>query len=884
MIRLKKFTRPIALALAALMTASAAVPASAVGNGVVPTYDEAYYAMLDYYGNLTEGSVVKSYTLNGSDSITDYGVYDEVVNLTDRTVPARDQGTTTFRFDKAPEHFYFEGKTAAPFQDLPWTVALHYTLNGVPAKAEDLAGKTGVVEILLDIIPNENASDYARYNYTLEAMAIFNQDDILSLEAPGAQVQLVGNLRMVLFLCLPGEEQHFAIRVGSNAFSFGGMNILMVPATLAQLEEINKLSQRKDDLEEDYRALSGSLDRLLDALSDIQSGLYASANGLDQLDIARNTVSSGKGLLYDDAGVLRGDLSNLAGLLDPVQQRAQVLSQAITDSKAVLNGMTDTVLALQAQLVDLENALQELEKGTGDVKQLLHCAGKLKDSLNDLEDALDRRISVGGSSSSSMAATVDQVKKVHGVYESAGSDDAFIAGMLVLKGASQGEAAGKVAGVKALQSIPALEQFQAAQAAGLTGDATEADWKSAQELKQLQMGVQAGMSFQSFCEKLPGVSKEQAKQMNDLWLIIQSGSETDRPSGTEEPAASQTGDAALPTAGAISAAMASSLFSAAVSEVLSASLADGTDAAAAGDSETPPANAPTEDDSGETPPGAEEAPSAPSGSTPSGGENNSAGGAAVDLIAGSLDSAASKLNQIQRDLDRTLDKLYDPTIQLLRDLADLCKELDDLTGLADNAKDLSAALRESSQLIRSILGDTDRLRNVLNGYEPTLQESLTNLGAMSTSAATIIRNMEQLLSDTESLMKTTGTQLDAGTKQTLKGLASALRQTAKAMAATDDVRDAKNTITDRIEDTWHEYTGDVNNILLMDAEAEAQSLTDCRNPAPSSVQVLIRTQEIKAEDEKETGETTTVKESTTFWGRIARMFQDFWTAITKLFR
>ena len=68
--------------------------------------------------------------------------------------------------------------------------------------------------------------------------------------------------------------------MGSNDFSFGGLTVLMMPATLAQLEEIAKLSQRKDDLEEDYRALSGSLDDLLDALADIQSGLYASKGRL----------------------------------------------------------------------------------------------------------------------------------------------------------------------------------------------------------------------------------------------------------------------------------------------------------------------------------------------------------------------------------------------------------------------------------------------------------------------------------------------------------------------------------------------------------------------------------------------------------------------------
>ena len=360
--------RVAALVLAGLMAGTCWLPVSAdsIDDGVVSTYDEAYYATLDYYGNLLEGSVVKSYALNGVNQVTDYGAYDQVVNLTDATPGTTDAGCTTFQFSQAPSHFYFEGKTSQPFQDLPWTITLRYTLNGVPAKAEDLAGKTGVVEILLDIVPNEHASDYARYNYTLEAMALFNEDDILSLEAEGAQVQLVGNLRTVLFMCLPGEEQHFTIRVGSNDFSFSGLTILMVPATLAQLEEIAKLSQRKDDLEEDYRNLSGSLDALLDAMYEIQDGLYASAKGLDQLDVARGTISAGKGQLYDDAGVLRGDLSNIADLLEPVEQRTLLLSQTITSSKTVLGAMTDTAVSLQDQLIELEEALAGMEEGAGD--------------------------------------------------------------------------------------------------------------------------------------------------------------------------------------------------------------------------------------------------------------------------------------------------------------------------------------------------------------------------------------------------------------------------------------------------------------------------------------------------------------------------------------
>ena len=134
------------------------------------------------------------------------------------------------------------------------------------------------------------------------------------------------------------------------------------------------------------------------------------------------------------------------------------------------------------------------------------------------------------------------------------------------------------------------------------------------------------------------------------------------------------------------------------------------------------------------------------------------------------------------------------------------------------------------------------------------------------------------------MARSTGKDLDAGTKQSLRGLSAALRQTAKALATTKQVKEAKNTVTQIIEDTWNEYTGDVNNILLMDATAEPVSLTDGRNPAPTSIQVLIRTQEIKEEKAEEDEASAAVKEKTTFWGRVTQMFRDFWNAVTGVFQ
>ena len=376
-------------ALSALMVLGS-IPAAAIGDGVTATYDEAYYAMTDYYGNLTDGSVVKSYRTNGIATLTDYGDYDEIINLTDGTVPARNGGMTTFRLDEKalPGTFYFEGKTTKPFQQLPWTISMSYTLNGVPTKAEDLAGQAGVVEIRLDIVPNERASEYARNNYTLEAMAIFNQDDILSLEAPGAQVQLIGNLRAVLFLGLPGEECHYTIRVGSEDFAFGGMTFLMVPATLSQLEEIAKLSERKDDLEDNYNKLSDSLDVLLDSMNGISGSLYATANGLDKLNQARDTFSKGKGTLYEQADTLQESLGGLQSELDLLPDHIDKAAIAVDDTDRALKNLNGALRDAQDELKDIQDDLNDIQDYLNRMKSASEAtAGDLK-ALGAMADQL----------------------------------------------------------------------------------------------------------------------------------------------------------------------------------------------------------------------------------------------------------------------------------------------------------------------------------------------------------------------------------------------------------------------------------------------------------------------------------------------------------------
>ena len=963
-------------ALSALMVLGS-IPAAAIGDGVTATYDEAYYAMTDYYGNLTDGSVVKSYRTNGIATLTDYGDYDEIINLTDGTVPARNGGMTTFRLDEKalPGTFYFEGKTTKPFQQLPWTISMSYTLNGVPTKAEDLAGQAGVVEIHLDIVPNERASEYARNNYTLEAMAIFNQDDILSLEAPGAQVQLIGNLRAVLFLGLPGEECHYTIRVGSEDFAFGGMTFLMVPATLSQLEEIAKLSERKDDLEDNYNKLSGSMDSLLDAMTAMTGSLNASANGLEQLNKARGIFSDGKGVIYSGTDALREDLSNLADVLEPVEGQIEALSKTISDSKSTLRSMTNTVSDLKGDLKDVESALRDLEDGTGDVRKVFSALGSLRKSLKALQEALggtvkdtsgkldetiDKNQNVG-------STTVNQVKEAHSAYVEK-DRKTFYQDLLELKGTDTAEAAATVRKIMAtrqelsnlkttLAQVEAtrqqlqerLEQTQqkdpelnSPEAKRLQAGIAECDENIAKikaGIQQYEAGLEASganrletayqaksqMTFQQFCQQVLGQSAATAKQMNDLWLVYASGKveyDKDSPTGAETPDQGGTlsgellhndpEDSSEKNTSSGDSAPSGDHSDGSSEKTPGGSGSESTDAGSGtGDqvssgAQNPPDSSNTDENGSENTGSGEnngenngggsqkdstDAPNPPDPENP-GTEtepdaplppSESVGGAVVDLISGGLDSAMAEIAKLQKSLTGVMNRLKDPTSQVISDLSALCGQIENLSSLLNSAEDLSAAIRHSSADLRDILDDVEDLQDILDDYEPVLQDTLKTVSSLSTSAIKTIRDTQGLISDTEALMKSTGATLDDGTKQTLEGLAAVLRSTAKTMGTAGQIKNAKTSICDIIEDTWDEYTGDVNNLLLMDATADAVSLTDSRNPSPESIQILIRTQEITMPDEDETEAEAAAEVQTTFWGRVAQMFKDFWAAITGLF-
>ena len=105
----KRYQRLGVMGLAAVMACTGTVLPVLAGQASVAV-DENMYVNLDYYGNVDRVNVVKGCDLNGQTTITDYGDYTAVTNMSDYTEPVIEGNKVTWNV--SPDYkgrFYYKG-------------------------------------------------------------------------------------------------------------------------------------------------------------------------------------------------------------------------------------------------------------------------------------------------------------------------------------------------------------------------------------------------------------------------------------------------------------------------------------------------------------------------------------------------------------------------------------------------------------------------------------------------------------------------------------------------------------------------------------------------------------------------------------------------------
>lgn len=734
---MSRFNRFAAAGLAVCMTLSVTVYAAAP----TVTYDESYYVNLDYYGASRSSNMVKCFSMNGQNAITDYGTYDSIQNMSNYIEPVRTEEGVTFTFDDTiPNRFYFEAKTDEPLTNLPWTIQISYKLNGVPADPAALAGSKGLVEIDMDLIPNEAAPEYFRNNLVLTAAAALDSDKIYSVEAPGAQIQSVGNYKALAFMALPGEECHYVVRLGSDNFEFTGFTFLMVPATLAQMDKIKDVREAKDTLEDSANAINKSLDIILNCMSSLSGSLNSTADGLAALEEARKVISEGKGQIYANFDQSLGDLGAIGTAMKPTESDLTSAKDTLSQVKKDLSNINSTTKSLKDNIASTSKVLKNLKTDT-------HALEDFMDDFDDKIGPVSQKLDSLASSLNSLNAQLGNVDDV--------SDKAINSQMVEV-------APGVKLSVSEIKSIIS----------------------SMNTLYAEYQKKAPGIDFEPFATAV--LSKDPYNyDVNKIKLFYGIWSNQKEISKELAPLTTITGGL----------------------NDISSSTAN---------------------------------------------------------VASQTAAVIKAMQALHRDLQW--------------DYSDLGESL-----LTDGQQ-LSEEGVKALEKLDTLIGQMDTLYNTLNANEPKAQSALDNVITLTKSLTTGTINLQTLLTNSESLLKQSGTFLDPGTSKTLTGAVDSLRRISNGLNQTGTIKSAKDTVKKTMDDKWDEYTGENNNMLLMDTSLAKPSLTSSRNPSPQSIQILLRTDEITLKDaeEKPTVDESFVAKGTIF-SRIGNIFHEMGSSVAGLF-
>jgi DNA repair exonuclease SbcCD ATPase subunit len=379
-------TKIVAVILAASLLVMG-LPLNAQAGAPKPSVDEAIYVNLDYYGKQQNTNIVKSCTLNGNKTLVDYGSYKKVTNMSNETKPVLSDNSVEWSFDEDPGRFYFE---CAPKNNnivLPWTIDISYKLNGVPIRAEKLAGASGLIETTVDITPNEAASDYYKNNLLLSVMTIVDMSKTQSVDAPGAQLQSMGQSTMVMFAALPGEKTTFTMRVGAKRFKTSGILISAVPGTMDQLKDIKDIKEYKDTFKDSIYSVSDSTNDILQTVDSMSNGLAKVQSGLSSLKSAQSKMSSAKDGLYDKSDIALADLSattSQIAVLTPYLKEGQ---QAINDASADINEINKTMTAAKSDLATLNNSISTIQSDMNEMRGNLQ---NIRDKSDETRNLINR--------------------------------------------------------------------------------------------------------------------------------------------------------------------------------------------------------------------------------------------------------------------------------------------------------------------------------------------------------------------------------------------------------------------------------------------------------------------------------------------------------------
>ncbi|MCD8117376.1 MAG: hypothetical protein LUE21_09740 [Oscillospiraceae bacterium] len=384
-----RYKKVLALALAAALCMGTACPALAAETESTPK-EEVVYASLDGSGAVEAVYVVNIFDLAEAGTITDYGDYSALRNMTGTEDIVCEGDTVTIQAEAGK--LYYEGTLENA--QLPWIFEIHYYLNGTEYAAEDLAGQSGDLEIDLSIRENTACAGDFFQGYALQISLTLDTALCAGITAEGATVANVGGDKQLTYTVLPGSEKDFTITASVTDFTMDGIDINGVPLSLdvevddeALMEQITDLMEAIEalddgaaELDEGAAALETSVEtELASGTASLTAGASALESGTGALQSGAEEISGGAAALTDGASALEAGLETLNQGVAQLQAGLEALDG---QSQALTNGSAQVTAALAA----LQSALAGVSASSDTIETLTATAQTMQASLDALAE------------------------------------------------------------------------------------------------------------------------------------------------------------------------------------------------------------------------------------------------------------------------------------------------------------------------------------------------------------------------------------------------------------------------------------------------------------------------------------------------------------------
>lgn len=335
-------------------------PMTALAADDATEKEEIVYGILDGSGHVNGVYVVNSFTAN---DVTDYGTYKNIKNLTTTDQITSDGDRITFHTDASK--IYYQGDLES--KEIPWNIDIHYKMNGTEYTPEEIAGKSGKLEITISITQNNKCDNSFWDGYALQASLSLDSKKCTNIVSENATIANVGSKKQLSYIIMPGKGADISITADVTDFEMDSISI-----------NGTKLNMNFD-LDND---------ELLDKVTEIQDAIKELKDGSTDLHDGSKDLSSGTKSLYDGTVSLQDGADTLNDGMQTLNDGIQTVQTALDTLNSQSDTLTDGSSEVLEALETIQSSLKEVNMNTKDLETLSSASTQINTGIGSLVKGL----------------------------------------------------------------------------------------------------------------------------------------------------------------------------------------------------------------------------------------------------------------------------------------------------------------------------------------------------------------------------------------------------------------------------------------------------------------------------------------------------------------